>query len=425
MAIADDNMTAAEPAIDPAEAPAPTPLEAWLAARRTMIGASESPSILGCGYADEGPWTIWAKKTGQMEDKPDNELLWYGREMQPITLKRFTIETGLPVRDLGEFTIQRHPTISWLGATLDGVATEADGELAVVEAKNIGHYGAAEWNAPEPPLRVQVQIQHQLAVTCFKVGYAAATVGGNKLAFRRLERNERFIAAMIQRLEEFWRLVREGRPPEIDYSEATAKALRAIHPDDNGAALTLPPESLIWDHNLERVKRHIKILKRFEEEYKNRIKAAIGDASFGELPDGSGEGYSWKSQDVAEFVTAARTDRILRRAKANKAKTRSIKGGSQRALPPNEEFPRLATDAPETVRRPKITVAEIRNRLLEQKPHCRWCGKTLTKRTATLEHVVPKAHGGTNRWENLDLACKPCNHKRGDTGLDPDFLLEE
>ncbi len=33
--------------------------------------------------------------------------------------------------------------------------------------------------------------------------------------------------------------------------------------------------------------------------------------------------------------------------------------------------------------------------------------------TATLEHIVPRTHGGTDELENVALACGPCNHEKG------------
>jgi hypothetical protein len=65
-----------------------------------------------------------------------------------------------------------------------------------------------------------------------------------------------------------------------------------------------------------------------------------------------------------------------------------------------------------------------REMLLGRKPNCRWCGKKLTKRTATLEHVVPLSQGGADNESNWDLACKECNNERGDSGLDPKHLPE-
>ncbi|MDG4898838.1 HNH endonuclease [Mesorhizobium sp. WSM4976] len=48
---------------------------------------------------------------------------------------------------------------------------------------------------------------------------------------------------------------------------------------------------------------------------------------------------------------------------------------------------------------------------------CCWCGEpftaTGTPREATLEHVKPKMHGGTNARANLAAACRQCNQDRG------------
>jgi len=49
---------------------------------------------------------------------------------------------------------------------------------------------------------------------------------------------------------------------------------------------------------------------------------------------------------------------------------------------------------------------------------CCFCGKLLTLRQATIEHVVPKSRGGEFEFENLTLSCQPCNSKRGDTGYE-------
>jgi ferredoxin len=49
---------------------------------------------------------------------------------------------------------------------------------------------------------------------------------------------------------------------------------------------------------------------------------------------------------------------------------------------------------------------------------CCWCAVELTQETATIEHVRPRAHGGSSKPVNLKLACGPCNHRRG-APIDP------
>lgn len=44
---------------------------------------------------------------------------------------------------------------------------------------------------------------------------------------------------------------------------------------------------------------------------------------------------------------------------------------------------------------------------------CQYSGKILTKGTATLDHVLPRSRGGKHCFENVVLADKIINHKKG------------
>lgn len=43
---------------------------------------------------------------------------------------------------------------------------------------------------------------------------------------------------------------------------------------------------------------------------------------------------------------------------------------------------------------------------------CQYCGKSNIP--LTVDHVIPKARGGEDTWENLVTACVRCNNKKGD-----------
>jgi 5-methylcytosine-specific restriction endonuclease McrA len=53
------------------------------------------------------------------------------------------------------------------------------------------------------------------------------------------------------------------------------------------------------------------------------------------------------------------------------------------------------------------------NVLVRDSNTCQYCGKKFEPRKLTMDHVMPKAQGGKNSWENLVAACHPCNHKKG------------
>ncbi len=44
---------------------------------------------------------------------------------------------------------------------------------------------------------------------------------------------------------------------------------------------------------------------------------------------------------------------------------------------------------------------------------CQYCAKKFAPKELTLDHVIPKSRGGRNTWENLVVACKKCNQKKG------------
>lgn len=45
---------------------------------------------------------------------------------------------------------------------------------------------------------------------------------------------------------------------------------------------------------------------------------------------------------------------------------------------------------------------------------CCFCGKQLSFRTVTLEHIVPVSKRGSFNRSNLTISCEKCNSKRGD-----------
>jgi hypothetical protein len=44
---------------------------------------------------------------------------------------------------------------------------------------------------------------------------------------------------------------------------------------------------------------------------------------------------------------------------------------------------------------------------------CVWCGREPWRRDLTAEHLMPRSRGGRTSPENLTVACRPCNKRRG------------
>jgi len=103
-------------------------------------------------------------------------------------------------------------------------------------------------------------------------------------------RSEKLIPEIEAEVEHFWGLVESKTPPPIDGSEATARALKRLHPKDNGLEIALPEEAIGWVETWQDAKASVKAAEDVHEirkkQAENNLKAAIGDNTFGRLPDG-------------------------------------------------------------------------------------------------------------------------------------------
>ena len=65
------------------------------------------------------------------------------------------------------------------------------------------------------------------------------------------------------------------------------------------------------------------------------------------------------------------------------------------------------------IRIPYKKIILSRKNILRRDGHrCQYCGRNDVP--LTVDHIVPKARGGEDAWENLVCACIECNNKKGD-----------
>jgi len=65
------------------------------------------------------------------------------------------------------------------------------------------------------------------------------------------------------------------------------------------------------------------------------------------------------------------------------------------------------------IRLPFKKIILSRKNILRRDNHrCQYCGRGDVP--LTVDHVVPRSHGGEDTWENLVTACVSCNNRKGD-----------
>jgi hypothetical protein len=287
----------------------------WVEARKLGIGASESATLFGQGYIGSSAYRLYSEKLGLIpRDAMDAKFLRIGKLMEPILRRLFTEEAGFACYEVGDnhtFRSKQHP---FMTASLDGLVVTETG-LGVIELKNIHYFNRDEWTADTGPLKYQIQLQHQLAVTGLKFGYLFGLVGGQEPFAHRFERNDRFIEnALIPMCHRFYGSMVSKAPPDIDGSEATKRAIALLHPDDDGTTVELDAETAALDERLQEIKKRCKELEVEGTAIENHIRALIGSSTFATLP--SGVKYSLKTVQAAGYYVDSKKYRRLWRSKA-------------------------------------------------------------------------------------------------------------
>lgn len=123
----------------------------------------------------------------------------------------------------------------------------------------------------------------------------------------------------------------------------------------------------------------------------------------------------------------ANFEKISARQKENYAKDREAKKAqAAQWARDNRERRRLISRNYQHRRRAKeaegISTKELGNWYKEQERLCYWCGTTEAEQWS-IDHVVPLSKGGKHEYDNLVIACMPCNTLKG--SKDPeDFAIE-
>ena len=279
----------------------------WLTARRAGIGASEAPALIGVSRWSS-PLRLYAEKLGLAEPIDETEAMRWGTALEPIVADRYVEETKREVLAPPPFTIYHRPDRPWMLATPDRFVTKSARGVGGLEIKTTGFLKAEEWSE-EPPLRVEVQAQQQMCVMGWTWVSIAVLIGGQRFLWCDVERNDPFIARLIECGEAFIdRLKRQDPPP----ADATAHDLLAkLYPTADGQSVPLPAAALAWDATRLEAQEQLKHWKAVQDEADALLKGAMGAATFGVLPDGTT--YRWKASERKGYVVRATTVRTLRR----------------------------------------------------------------------------------------------------------------
>ncbi len=322
--------------------------EEWLALRTSTIGASEAAAACG-----ESPYQsaieLWSFKSGLLTppDLSEVEHILWGNIHEPAIVRETCRREGLRLLDVEEACVRLgdHPDFEivgivegrqlflrsrlypWMSTTLDGLALTPKPEMLVsIEAKTTSEWLLDDWKDGAYPGHHQIQVTHQLAVvTPVAYGILAGLIGGNKLKIAPpIARAAAPIHSLVVLEREFWRCVQEKDAPPADGTKSSLRTLKLLHPDDNGESIVLSDAVVALHERAQQLEAQIEATKPLKDELEAveiQIRAALGDNTFGVLPNGRGT-YSLKTTARKGYVVEPTTYRQLRFSAPKSAKAK-------------------------------------------------------------------------------------------------------
>jgi len=266
--------------------------DAWLAARRSHIGGSDLPAILGLSpFAT--PAEVAALKLGLVDNTTDTPAMRRGRALEDAVARMWAEESGRRIRRV-RATMQAadHPLMV---ATVDRLAL---GPVEVLEVKTAGARAAAYWEGDEPPAHAALQVQHYLRVLDLSVGHIAALVAGD-LRTWTLHRDDAVIDQAWAYASEWWdRYVRRGILPAPQAAD-TDLLRRLYAASQPGMTVDLPDEAADVLAEYARAAAAEREAAERKAQAENRLKAWLGRAEVGLLSGAAVVTWrSYERQDV-------------------------------------------------------------------------------------------------------------------------------
>ena len=215
------------------------------AVRARHVGASEVAALFGASPYMTA-FELWHIKRGSLPapDISEGDRIFWGTILEPAVAAGVAKLRGWQIRNVLRYTA--HRTVAGMGASLDYEIVAHERGPGCLEIKNVDRLVYRDaWEDGEPPLHIELQLQHQLACTGRAWGAIAALVGGNDLKVFERERRPKTIERIEVAVAAFWASIEAGREPKPDFA-ADAAAIAALYRDATAGSV----EDMTGDNRL-------------------------------------------------------------------------------------------------------------------------------------------------------------------------------
>lgn len=193
--------------------------EAWLELRKQDVTSTESAALFGLSpYVTH--FDLWhRKRTGVTPEFIVSDRMRWGNRLEAAIAYGIAEENGWEVEPMKEY--MRVPD-KRIGSSFDfRITNHVSGKPVHLEIKNVdylqfrdGWIVDREEDHVEAPEHIEMQVQHQMAVSGYEMSIIGAFIGGNRFVLIERHRDDRVIAAIEHHTELFWQSIKDGIEPD-------------------------------------------------------------------------------------------------------------------------------------------------------------------------------------------------------------------
>lgn len=272
--------------------------------RKHGIGGSDAAAILGLNRY-KSPLDVYQDKLGLIEDRPQNESMYFGHLLEPLIANEYEKRCG-KICEIDE-VMKHHQVYPWMLANIDRKIKD---EKALLECKaTSSSEGWGEPGTDEIPTEYLFQCAHYAAVCDVERVDIAVLIRLSEFRVYTYHRNSNLEKRLIEREEEFWENHIMAQVPPIPSSFEDA-LMRWNKEEKN--------KSVIADEEIEKVhtslvltKLKISELQKQSQQLKLEIANYMKDAETLHFPNGKIMA-TWKSSSRKGFYVEPTTTRTLR-----------------------------------------------------------------------------------------------------------------
>ena len=252
--------------------------EEWLTTRMKDVTSSEVAALFGCNpYLTEFEM-FHRKREGVVVQIVENERMRWGTRLQDAIALGIAEDNGWKVRRADEY--MRLPVFR-MGSSFDFFIDD-DGILEVKNVDSLVYRDGWEidGNNIEAPPHIELQVQHQLAVSGRKYAYIGALVGGNRVELLKRTPDEVVIGAIKAKVLQFWEDIADDKEPKPDW-ERDAKFISKLYSHAEPGKLLDIKGDVEFARLAEQYKAasaQIKSAEDVRDAFKAQILTRIGDA---------------------------------------------------------------------------------------------------------------------------------------------------